>query len=199
MFISRISIVLFLCRGAIGVLSFRTATHARPNLMRANPTSFLRRLAPTYGRNSRPQNNFSSRRIRLANPSTGRMVVSERPDSDISPSSTKNDICVRILCLHGKGGEGKKFVNYSLMPLRSLVEKRLVNPSNGELECMISVQWEYLTAPYELIPDDDSGGYSWWTMPSGVRSYNAQEVRNMNQIPFRTANRFFLIEPDTQI
>ena len=167
--LSLITIALFSCRGVTALSSFRIATHARP-LMRAYPTSFLRRFAPSYG----------SRRIRLANPSTRGM---ERPDSGASPE--KSEVCVQILCLHGKGGEGRKFINHSLMPLRSLLDKRLANPSDGgEVEFNISVHWECLTAPYELNPDDDSEGYSWWTMPSGVRSYNAQEVRRMNQILF---------------
>ena len=112
-------------------------------------------------------------------------IISEsRPDSEeVSPE--KSEVCVQILCLHGKGGGGMKFINHSLMPLRSLLDKRLANPSDGgEVKFNISVHWECLTAPYELNPDDDSEGYSWWTMPSGVRSYNAQEVRRMNQILF---------------
>lgn len=177
--LSRLSIVLFSCRGGTALPSYRVATHDRPNLMRAYPpTSFLRRFAPSSG---------SRRIIRLANPSyTRRMaIISEsRPDSEeVSPE--KSEVCVQILCLHGKGGGGMKFINHSLMPLRSLLDKRLANPSDGgEVKFNISVHWECLTAPYELNPDDDSEGYSWWTMPSGVRSYNAQEVRKMNQILF---------------
>jgi hypothetical protein len=109
-------------------------------------------------------------------------IIYERPDLEVPPE--KSEVCVKILCLHGKGGEGRKFINHSLMPLRSLVDKRLANPSAGEAEFNISVQWECLTAPYELNPDDDSEGYSWWTMPSGVRSYNAQEVRKMIRLLF---------------
>lgn len=177
--LSRLSIVLFSCRGGTALPSYRVATHDRPNLMRAYPpTSFLRRFAPSNG---------SRRIIRLANPSSTRRmaIISEiRPDSEeVSPE--KSEVCVQILCLHGKGGGGMKFINHSLMPLRSLLDKRLANPSDGgEVEFNISVHWECLTAPYELNPDDDSEGYSWWTMPSGVRSYNAQEVRRMNQILF---------------
>jgi hypothetical protein len=46
---------------------------------------------------------------------------------------------------------------------------------NNDGNSIISVEWDCLTAPYAL--DDGGGGYSWWTMPSGVRSYNAMEVR----------------------
>ena len=41
-----------------------------------------------------------------------------------SSSSSDSCISIRILCLHGKGGNGKQFINKSLIPLRRLVEKR---------------------------------------------------------------------------
>jgi hypothetical protein len=104
--------------------------------------------------------------------------------SQNSPStSNDNDVCVRILCLHGKGGNGPKFVNSSLKPLRALVDKRAAVMSNSPnqndkiLDHRLSFHWEDLTAPYELLSGEDAGGYMWWTMPDGVRSYNAQEVR----------------------
>lgn len=87
---------------------------------------------------------------------------------------------IRILCLHGKGGNGDYFMNNSLLPLRSLVEKRA--SMTDDQECAdgvedkpkdFSFEWEHLTAPYEI---DGTRGYSWWTMPPGVRSYNALEV-----------------------
>ena len=100
--------------------------------------------------------------------------------------SSSNNVCIRILCLHGKGGNGHQFINSSLLPLRSLVEKRLSSLNNNNEEegidsSSISFQWKSLTAPYEISPpseeEEDDGGYSWWTMPPGVRSYNANEVR----------------------
>jgi len=45
------------------------------------------------------------------------------------------------------------------------------------LDHQLSFHWEELTAPYEILSGEDAGGYMWWTMPDGVRSYNAQEVR----------------------
>ena len=100
-------------------------------------------------------------------------------------NDSSNNVCIRILCLHGKGGNGHQFINSSLLPLRSLIEKRLSSLNNNEEEGIdsssISFQWESLTAPYEISPpseeEKDDGGYSWWTMPPGVRSYTANEVR----------------------
>lgn len=110
--------------------------------------------------------------------------MAESPSSSgqmIDPeNSSRKDICIRILCLHGKGGDGKQFLNKSLMPLRSLVEKRLAyDAGKDDVEHRITIEWESLTAPYALDPDDDSQGYSWWTMPPGMRSYNAEEVREI--------------------
>ena len=110
--------------------------------------------------------------------------MTESPSSSrhmIDPeNSSRKDICIRILCLHGKGGDGKQFLNKSLMPLRSLVEKRLTyDSSKDDVEHTITIEWETITAPYALDPDDDSQGYSWWTMPQGMRSYNAEEVRKI--------------------
>ena len=89
---------------------------------------------------------------------------------------TNDNIDIRILCLHGKGGNGQQFVDSSLLPLRALLEKKrsMVDNQCNDNDGGFSFHWESLTAPYEL---DDGGGYSWWTMPPGVRSYNAQEVR----------------------
>ena len=104
--------------------------------------------------------------------SSGQMIEPE--------NSSRKDICIRILCLHGKGGDGKQFLNKSLMPLRSLVDKRLAyDSSKDDVEHRITIEWDKITAPYALDPDDDSQGYSWWTMPPGMRSYNAEEVREI--------------------
>jgi hypothetical protein len=95
-------------------------------------------------------------------------------------NSARKVTCIRILCLHGKGGDGKQVLSKSLMPLRSVVEKRLAyDATNDYVEDKITVEWETITAPYALDPDDDSRGYSWWKMPPGMRSYNAEEVREM--------------------
>lgn len=89
-----------------------------------------------------------------------------------SNSSNNGDIDIRILCLHGKGGNGEQFINKSLQPLRSMIDKRCKDNN-------ISFHWTAITAPYQISPptnkEDDDGGYAWWTMPPGVRSYNAKE------------------------
>jgi hypothetical protein len=112
-------------------------------------------------------------------------LLSTTPTSDhfAAVGQEDDEVCVRILCLHGKGGNGPKFVNTTLKPLRSLVEPRAAaitnNPAKKNCSQRVSFQWGELTAPYEILSGEDAGGYMWWTMPNGVRSYNAQEVRQL--------------------
>ena len=61
----------------------------------------------------------------------------------------------KILVLHGKGGSGAS------MKLRF----------QGIENALPEFDFDYATAPYEL----DGGGYQWWTLPPGVRSYQATE------------------------
>ena len=95
-----------------------------------------------------------------------------------SNANTDTKKTVRILCLHGKGGNGEKFVNIALGPLRRLVDSRL---EQADAEQRISFEWYSITAPYEIpsgrIQSDENKGYSWWSMPPGVRSFDAEEVR----------------------
>lgn len=127
---------------------------------------------------------FMHRSLSSSSPVENIMALSttSRMASKISETTSRSkdrDICIRILCLHGKGGNGNQFVDSSLRPLRSLVEQRVANQQKYDKlhDCQSSFHWEHLTAPYEILSGDDSGGFSWWTMPPGVRSYNAQEVR----------------------
>lgn len=94
-----------------------------------------------------------------------------------SADSTTEEKVVRILCLHGKGGNGQNFVGKALGPLRRLIEIRLDEMDARE---KISFEWDSLTAPFEISSerniDDYNKGFSWWCMPPGTRSFNAKEV-----------------------
>jgi hypothetical protein len=94
-----------------------------------------------------------------------------------SASDSTSMRTIKILCLHGKGGNGKTFVTRSLGPLRNLLSNRL---KQMNLEHAVSFEWDAITAPYEITPskvaNDNDKGFSWWSMPAGVRSFNAQEV-----------------------
>ncbi|KAL7546941.1 hypothetical protein ACHAWF_010262 [Thalassiosira exigua] len=94
-----------------------------------------------------------------------------------NPTEDGSGLHLRILCLHGKGGDGDRFVDSSLKPLRSLVEKRLADL--GDEGTDFSCRWEALTAPHEIVPEGN--GFSWWTMPPGIRSYNAEEYEGFGK------------------
>eukprot|EP00978_Attheya_sp_CCMP212_P005223 scaffold11606_cov56-Attheya_sp.AAC.3 len=78
---------------------------------------------------------------------------------------------VRILALHGKNGSGESFAK-SLSPLEEALSKM-------ESAVNYKFEFDYLTAPFALdeaiISGSSSGNKAWWTLPPGVRSFNAQE------------------------
>lgn len=65
---------------------------------------------------------------------------------------------------------------------RSIIDKGM--------DCNLSFEWESLTAPY-AIGDDKGGGYSWWTMPPGVRSYNAKEYGGFEESEAMVMDKLF--------
>ena len=78
---------------------------------------------------------------------------------------------LRILCLHGKGGNGEDFAVSSLAPLReTVVERRLAGLD-------ANVEWHHLTGPFRTN-DEDASANAWWTLRPGERSFNAKEVRD---------------------
>ncbi len=84
-------------------------------------------------------------------------------------STNSKDALFRILCLHGKGGNGEEFLE-RLHPLRRVVDDHLMDNKHSN----ITIKWDALTAPYQM-GDNDDDAYAWWTMKPGERSYNAQE------------------------
>ena len=104
-------------------------------------------------------------------------VSSSRLSSSSSLSSTSMDgtssitTPLKVLALHGSGGTAEEFpkrldaLNKALMSYSS-------DGDNLELELeIIAIQ-----APF--VKED---GYSWWTMPPGVRSFNAKEYTGFEE------------------
>lgn len=79
------------------------------------------------------------------------------PASSEPPSS---DASIKILALHGKGESATTFRS----KLQPFYESLSASTSSDK------VSIDYLTAPYE-----SGKGYAWWTLPPGVRSFNAKE------------------------
>uniref|UniRef100_A0A7S1IPF6 Serine hydrolase domain-containing protein n=1 Tax=Eutreptiella gymnastica TaxID=73025 RepID=A0A7S1IPF6_9EUGL len=78
---------------------------------------------------------------------------------DASPATDPSTMAnpYRILVLHGKEGNGDEFKE-RLAPLqKGLGEDR-------------NLEWVFLTAPHAV-----GGGFAWWTLPPGVRSFQATE------------------------
>eukprot|EP00804_Cyclotella_cryptica_P003986 CCRYP_013882-RA/>CCRYP_013882-RA protein AED:0.39 eAED:0.39 QI:280/1/1/1/1/1/2/163/321 len=111
-----------------------------------------------------------------------------------STSGNTDDRTVRILCLHGKGGSGEKFVNTSLEPLRRLIDNRL---QQRDAHSRVSFQWDEITAPYKLPPgtsnveNDDDVGFAWWGLPQGVRSFNAVEYEGFHESESRVMDALY--------
>jgi len=70
---------------------------------------------------------------------------------------------LRALMLHGKGGNGPKF-------------RRQLQPLLHEFQG--NIDFVFPTAPYRLdatASEDDAEEYAWWTLPPGVRSFEAKD------------------------
>jgi len=123
----------------------------------------------------RSYSNLRSRRFAGVN------KLMEAAFSNTESASEHGKRVVRILCLHGKGGNGRQFIVRSLEPLRSRLNNRLLQMNIEH----ISFEWDAITAPFEIPStksiDDEKKGFSWWSMPAGVRSFNAKEV-SLNKI-----------------
>mmetsp|Transcript_12609 Transcript_12609/g.29789 ORF Transcript_12609/g.29789 Transcript_12609/m.29789 type:complete len:277 (-) Transcript_12609:302-1132(-) len=92
---------------------------------------------------------------------------------------------LRILCLHGKGGNGEQFAASSLAPLRKIVERRLRGMD-------ATVEWHHLTGPFRLNEEDAAAGHAWWTLRPGERSFNAKEYIGFDQSERVVMNELFL-------
>ena len=80
---------------------------------------------------------------------------------------------INILCLHGKGNNGPSFQE-ALRPL----EESLRNCKQTKQQ-HLSFQFEYITAPFPMEAEQQQ--MQWWTLPPGVRSFNAKEYQGFEQ------------------
>lgn len=117
-------------------------------------------------------------------------LMQQSISSSTEPTNEKKT--VRILCLHGKGGNGNIFAESALRPLISLIFTRLEETNAGQ---RISFEMDAITAPFEIPSgkntNDDNKGFSWWNMPAGVRSFNAKEVSDMWMTIMISLSRYF--------
>lgn len=71
---------------------------------------------------------------------------------------------IRVLALHGKGGSGQQFNSY-LQPFLTTLQSHYTKS--------VSIEFDFLDAPFEAG--------QWWTLPQGVRSFNAKEYQGFEQ------------------
>lgn len=107
-------------------------------------------------------------------------LFSNKSDSvSVSPSDAppQTDL-VNVLCLHGKGNNGKSFQNL-LTPLEESLQK-YAQKSNSSLQ----FQFDYLDAPFPMegdVHEPHKKELQWWTLPPGTRSFNAIEYEGFDE------------------
>lgn len=142
----------------------------------ANPLVLKSQKAASISSSSqRPQSPLLSLSSLGVHNSIRRTVMSMANDDDEKPMEvSKEDGIVRILCLHGKGNNGAAFQSI-LEPL----EKDL-NVKLALLPDTRKVEFTYLTAPFTMEGEGDTN-MQWWTLPPGVRSFEAMEYGGFEQ------------------
>ena len=77
-----------------------------------------------------------------------------------------SDSCrtLRVLALHGSEGNSEEFAT------------RLIPLQTGLSSSKIQLEITLLQAPFAK-----GGGYAWWTMPPGIRSYTAKEYQGFEE------------------
>lgn len=101
-------------------------------------------------------------------------LSSSDESKDTSTSTNTPTRKINILCLHGKGNNGKSFQE-ALTPL----EESLQNHMQRDQQ-QLSFHFEYITAPFPMEAEQQQQ-MQWWTLPPGVRSFNAKEYQGFQQ------------------
>jgi predicted esterase len=144
------------------------------------------KAASSCSSSQRPQSPLSLSSLGVHN-SIHRTVMSMSNIGEEKPMEvSKEDGIVRILCLHGKGNNGASF--------QSILEP-LENDLNIKLALLPEkrkVEFTYLTAPFTM---EDEGGtgttMQGWTLPPGVRSFEAMEYGGFEESSKLVENALF--------
>ena len=91
---------------------------------------------------------------------------------------------INVLCLHGKGNNAQSF-QQTLQPFQQSLQKEAaaIAENNG---ANISFNFEYISAPFPMDGENSDNinnehAFQWWTLPAGVRSFNAKEYLGFEQ------------------
>mmetsp|Transcript_19188 Transcript_19188/g.39124 ORF Transcript_19188/g.39124 Transcript_19188/m.39124 type:complete len:425 (+) Transcript_19188:408-1682(+) len=169
--------------------------HCRMVSFSSFSSSMTRKEVATAAAFTAPHRHHPSHSFTLSN--RGRIAVkmstsgnsNETENQSSSSSSSSSARAIKILCLHGKYENGNSFLNRALLPLRRTLEERLEQKCpRGQRQRQLSIQWEELTAPFPIDPksapfsnEDVERGFQWWTLPKGVRSFEATEYGGFEQ------------------
>jgi len=104
------------------------------------------------------------------------MLTATIPNDSVIVTSEGSAKIVKVLCLHGKGGDGSSFKK-----TLSSLEATLAERSDGK---KIRFEFDYVTAPFPMESEsksvgrngnNDKRGAQWWRLPPGIRSFDADE------------------------
>jgi predicted esterase len=151
--------------------SIRLVTAFSPQNYHLNLSSLLPKAA-TAATTSKIVNTNISRSMSVS------VSVSVSPSTGSSDS--KQQTVFNILCLHGKGNNGQSFKEV-LQPFEeSLLQHSSSSPSSSSSQ--LSFNFEYITAPFPMDESDNKNmDMQWWTLPPGVRSFNAKEYQGFEE------------------
>ena len=101
---------------------------------------------------------------------------SSQTGMDEAPSTPATATPLKVLALHGSGGTAEEFPKR----LEALSEALSVHTSETE---NLQLQITAVQAPFVK-----GEGFSWWTMPPGVRSFNAEEYTGFEESATKVLN-----------
>lgn len=107
---------------------------------------------------------FSLRRLNQQNQcASTSMATCQAATNDAADGSVET---IRILALHGKGGDGEDFVS-RLGSYQDLLKEKYAT----------TLDIVAIDAPFPI----DGGGFAWWSMPSFARSFNATKYEGFER------------------
>ena len=137
---------------------------------------------------------LSSHRLLFRRRNTEAFMSNSKIDGHISPTVCEREVKIRILCLHGKGNSGKSFQSL-LYPLEEKLRRIASINSNTDNDpdhipdaqasssrppIKFQFEFDYLDAPFQM-EQGNCNKLQWWTLPPGVRSFNAEEYKGFEQ------------------
>lgn len=116
------------------------------------------------------------------------VIPNSRLSSSSSLSSTNMDTSsynaatapLKVLALHGSGGTAEEFPSRLVALNKALV---FHSSSDGDNKLEVELEITAIQAPFVK-----ENGFSWWTMPPGVRSFNAKEYTGFEESATKVLN-----------